>query len=335
VVTPLRVAFFGTPAFALATLERLVASRHQTVLVVTQPDRPRGRGQHVTPSPVKAFALEQGIPVLQPERLREPAFSETLAGFKLDLAVVAAYGRILPAALLTVPRLGMINVHASLLPRWRGAAPVHRAILAGDSETGVTIMRVVPALDAGPMLAKVRVDIGPHETSAVLEARLATLGAGLLVETADRLAAGPIEEEPQREEDATYANRLERSESRVDWNRPVPDIHNQVRGLQPWPIATVMFRGRRLRLLGSVPEDEETRRESFSLIPDEKLSRRVSSPGTIVAVDEDGFVVACRTGSVRIVRVQLEGRAPATAREFLNGHHVSVGDVLEPLPVDP
>ena len=328
-VTPLRVAFFGTPMFALATLERLTASAHHTVLVVTQPDRPRGRGHHVVSSPVKVFAGERGIPVLQPERLREPAFLETLAGYDLDLAVVAAYGRILPAALLTVPRLGMINVHASLLPRWRGAAPVHRAVIAGDKETGVTIMRVVPALDAGPMLARVRVDIGPHETSAVLESRLAALGADLLVATADQLAAGPIPESPQPEEGVTYAKRLERSESRVDWNQPASDIHNRIRGLQPWPVATVMLRGRRLRLLGSVPEELGHR---VSLEMTKKPG--VLTPGTVVSVDEDGFVVACRPGAVRIVRVQLEGRAPAAVREFLHGHQLSVGDTLEPLPIE-
>ncbi len=331
-VTRLRVAFFGTPVFALATLERLVASAHETVLVVTQPDRPRGRGQHVVASPVKVFAGDRGIPVLQPERLREASFMETLAGYKLDLAVVAAYGRILPEHLLTVPRLGMINVHASLLPRWRGAAPVHRAVIAGDRETGVTIMRVVPALDAGPMLASVRVDIGPHETSTVLEARLASVGADLLVETVDRLAVGTVTETPQPEDGVTYASRLERSESRVDWNQPAADIHNRIRGLQPWPVATTVWRGRRLRLLGSVPEGDETRRESFSLDPHEKLSRRISSPGTVVSVDDDGLVVACDPGAVRIVRVQLEGRAPAAARDFLHGHHVAVGDTLEPLP---
>ena len=328
-MTPLRVAFFGTPAFALATLERLVASTHHIVLAVTQPDRPRGRGHQVVASPVKAFAVEHGIPVQQPERLREPSFLDTLVGCDLDLAVVAAYGRILPAALLSVPRLGMINVHASLLPRWRGAAPVHRAVLAGDRETGVTIMRVVPALDAGPMLAKTRVDIGPHETSAVLESRLAAVGADLLVATVDRLATGPIEESPQPDKDATYANRLERSESRVDWNRPANEIHNRIRGLQPWPVATVMFRERRLRLLGSVPEDLEHR---VSLAMTKRPG--VPTPGTVISVDEDGFVVACHPGAVRIVRVQLEGRAPTAVREFLHGHHVSVGDTLEPLPAE-
>jgi len=194
-------------------------------------------------SSVKTFAVERRIPVLQPERLREPEFLNIVASYALDLAVVAAYGRILPAPLLSVPRLGTINVHASLLPRWRGAAPVHRAVLAGDRETGVTIMRVVPALDAGPMLAKTRVAIGPHETSVILEARLATIGARLLVDTVDRVAAGPVVEEPQRDDEVTYAHRLERSESRVDWNRPSEEIHNQIRGLQPWPVATVLFRG--------------------------------------------------------------------------------------------
>ena len=318
-VAPLRVAFFGTPAFALATLERLASSAHQTVLVATQPDRPRGRGQRVVASPVKAFAVDRGIPVIQPERLRDPAVLDTVASYNLDIGVVAAYGRILPTALLSLPRLGMINVHASLLPRWRGAAPVHRAVLAGDRETGVTIMRVVPALDAGPMLAKVRVDIGPHETSAVLEQRLALLGAALLVETLDRFAQGPVAEEAQLEEQVTYAHRLERAESHVDWTRAAADIHNQIRGLQPWPVATVMFRGKRLRLLGSVIDDG---------------SREASTPGTIISVDSDGFVVACLPGAVRIVRVQIEGRPPTSAREFLNGHPVSVGDLLEPLSAE-
>jgi methionyl-tRNA formyltransferase len=320
VVTPLRVGFFGTPAFALSTLEQLAASSHHVALVVTQPDRPRGRGHQIALSPVKTFAVARDIPVLQPERLREPDFLDTVAGFNLDLAVVAAYGRILPAPLLSVPRLGMINVHASLLPKWRGAAPVHRAVLAGDRETGVTIMRVVPALDAGPMLANTRVTIGPHETSAVLEARLATLGARLLVETVERLAAGSVTEEPQQEDQATYAHRLERSESRVDWNRPAEEIHNRIGGLQPWPVATVLYKGKRLRLLGSVPEAHEASGHA--------------SGGVVVAVDDDGFVVRCHPGAVRILRVQLEGRPPATAPDFLHGHHLAVGDRLEALPAE-
>ena len=280
-------------------------------------------------SPVKAFAVEREIPVIQPERLREPEFLNTISGYGLDLAVVAAYGRILPAPLLAVPRLGMVNVHASLLPRWRGAAPVHRAVLAGDRQTGVTIMRVVPALDAGPMLANTRVDIGPHETSVVLESRLATLGAGLLVETVDRLATGPIVEDPQDERQVTYAHRLERSESRVDWSRPAEEIHNRIRGLQPWPVATVLYRGKRLRLLGSVVEQPGG---SVEATKTHSLPADVVTPGKVVSVDADGFVVRCHPGAVRIVRVQLEGRAPTTASDFLHGHHMSVGDMLDVLP---
>src|SRR5262245_10776064 len=242
----MRIVYFGTPAFAVPSLRALVKDGFEIAAVVTQPDRPRGRAHKLTPSEVKVAATELQLDVWHPDKLRNDEAHKRLKDLNADLGVVAAYGRILPAALLSVPRLGMINVHASLLPRWRGAAPVHRAILAGDRETGVTIMRVVAALDAGPMLARVRVDIGPHETSAILEARLATLGARLLVETVDRLAAGPVPEEPQQDADVTYANRLERSDSVVDWNRPAWDIHNQIRGLQPWPVATVMYRGRRL-----------------------------------------------------------------------------------------
>ena len=318
-VSRLRIGFFGTPAFARTTLERLYGSRHEVALVVTQPDRPRGRGQHVTASPVKAFALERRLPVLQPERLKDDTFLNAVRDQRLDLAVVAAYGRILPPSLLDLPRIGMINVHASLLPRWRGAAPVHRAILAGDTETGVTIMRVVPALDAGPMLARATTAIDPDETSVALERRLATLGAELLVNTADRLSEGPLTEEQQDESQVTYANRLQKQESRLDWHQPAVVVHNQIRGLQPWPLATVTFHGKRLLLLESRVEPRSVDRE----------------PGTVINVDSDAFKVACQIDAVRITHVQLEGRAPVAARDFLNGHRLMVGDVIAPLPPAP
>ncbi len=189
-MTALRIVFFGTPEFAVPTLDALLASRHTVVGVVTQPDRPRGRGQKMSDAPVKARAVAVGLPLLQPDRMKDPAFLEAFASWNADLGVVAAYGRILTDAILALPRLGMINVHASLLPRYRGAAPVHRAVIAGDLETGVTIMRVVKALDAGPMLAKVRVGIGPDETSAEVERDLARHGAALLVKVVDGLADG-------------------------------------------------------------------------------------------------------------------------------------------------
>jgi methionyl-tRNA formyltransferase len=309
----MRVAFFGTPAFAVPTLDALAASTHEVVGVVTQPDRARGRGQKVTFAPVKARALALGVPILQPERLKEDDFLRAFDDLGADLGVVAAYGRIIPRGLLDRPRLGMINVHASLLPRWRGAAPVHRAILAGDARTGVTIMRVVFALDAGPMLAKTMVDIDPDETSAALEARLATAGARLLIDVADRLRQGDLAGDPQDENLVTYAARIERADGDVVWERPARAIHNQVRGLHPWPHAAVMWGDRRLLLIESRVEHE---REAAAM------------PGEVLEAGPTGLVVAAAPGALRILRVQPEGRAAMPVRDFLNGHPVTVGTRL-------
>jgi methionyl-tRNA formyltransferase len=315
----LRIAFFGTPDFAVPVLQALAESSHPVVLVVTQPDRRRGRGQRVEPGPVKMCASTHGIPVLQPDRMRDEAFLGAFRAEGVDLGVVAAYGRILPQALLEMPRLGMVNVHASLLPRWRGAAPVHRAILSGDTHTGVTIMRVVAALDAGPMLDARTIAIGPDETSAVLERRLAVLGAALCVDVVRRLERGTVEATPQDESRVTYAARLERRESRVDWSRPAVDIHNQIRGLQPWPMAAVLWKGKRLtlrrsRLAGASP-----------------LHR---TPGVVSEVGPDGIVVGTGTEGLALTEIQLEGRPIVPLAEFLNGHHLSAGDRLDPLIVD-
>ena len=230
-VTPLRVVFFGTPAFAVPTLERLVASPHTVVGVVTQPDRPSGRGQRTHDTPVKAAAARHGIPVFQPATLKDPAIEPALRELAPDLGVVAAYGRILPSRLLTLHRLGMINVHASLLPRYRGAAPVHRAVMHGDRETGVTIMRVVPELDAGAMFATVTRPIDPDDTSDVVERDLAALGAELLVDIVSRMAQGTATETPQDASQATYAARLTKEEGHLDWTLPAEHLRNQVRGL--------------------------------------------------------------------------------------------------------
>src|SRR6185369_11045121 len=206
------VVFFGTPHFAVPTLRRLLDSSHSVAGVITQPDRPRGRGQKITHAPVKALALARGIPVYQPDRLKPPEVADTLRGWGADLGVVAAYGRIIPEQLLTIPRLGMINVHASLLPKYRGAAPVHRAVINGDSQTGVTIMRVVKELDAGSMFAQVTRPIGSDETSDVVESALADMGAELLVTVVEQLGSGRSEEEPQDNTQATYASRLTKEE---------------------------------------------------------------------------------------------------------------------------
>lgn len=309
---PLRVVFFGTPEFAVPTLDRLLASRHQVVGVVTQPDRPRGRGQKITDAPVKARALEAQLPVLQPDRLNVPEVLHTIELLAADIGVVAAYGKILPETLLRIPRLGMINVHASLLPRWRGAAPVHRAVMAGDAETGVTIMRVVKALDAGPMLSTVRRPIEAHDTSQSLEQDLAVLGGALLVETLERLAAGPLEEVPQDERAVTYASRLTKDDAPVDWSRPAAAIHNQIRGLVPWPHAHAHLRGRRIILLRS--EVAGT------------TAGPPATPGSVVDAHGDGIAIATGDGLLLVRDLQVEGKRAMPARDFLAGHHLRPGD---------
>jgi methionyl-tRNA formyltransferase len=313
----LRTLFFGTPAFAVPSLDRLVEAGHTVAAVVTQPDRPKGRGQRVAAPPVKVRALERGLTILQPDRPGDEATRDILRSFDADLGIVAAYGRILSQPLLDVPRLGFVNVHASLLPRWRGAAPVHRAILAGDDETGVTIMRVVLALDAGPMLSRAATPIGPDETSASLEARLAEIGARLLVETIDQFGAETTRGETQDEQAATYAAKLERRDGIVNWSRPARSIHDQIRGLHPWPLAAARLRGTRLLLRRSLVATTR-----FPAV----------APGTIVDLADEAITVACAPGHVRLLEVQPEDRRPMAAGAFLRGYHVAIGDAFEPTP---
>ena len=309
----LRIAFFGTPAFAVPTLARLIESRHRVAGVITQPDRPRGRGQKVTFAPVKALAADRHIPVIQPERLKPPEVAETLRAWKADVAVVAAYGRIIPEHLLTIPRLGMINVHASLLPKYRGAAPVHRAVMSGDVETGVTIMRVVKELDAGAMFAKATRAIGPDETSDLVEEALAELGAQLLITVLEQMAAGTAHEEPQDDSQSTYAPRLTKEEGLIDWTRPAAQIHNQVRGLYPWPHAFSFLSGARLIIRRS------------RVLPNAETH---SAPGTVTQIASDVLVVATGEGQLGILEVQPEGRRPMSVRDFMAGHRLSPGDVF-------
>jgi methionyl-tRNA formyltransferase len=310
-VSGLRIVFFGTPEFALPTLDALLASPSHTVVgVVTQPDRPRGRGQKLSDAPVKARAVAAGLPLLQPERLKDPAFLESLAAWRADLGVVAAYGKILTDVVLATPRLGMINVHASLLPRYRGAAPVHRAIIAGETGTGVTIMRVVKALDAGPMLAKVHRAIGPDETSDEVERDLARLGSRLLVDVVDQLARGDGHETLQEDAAATYAHRLTKDDGAIDWSWPAIRVHNLIRGLHPWPHAFSFLGGRRFIL----------RRSSV------EASAATAQPGTILEADGDRLLIATGEDRLRVVEIQAEGKRPMGAREFLAGHHLTAGD---------
>jgi methionyl-tRNA formyltransferase len=316
---PLRILFFGTPRFAVPTLEALLGSAHAVVGVVTQPDRRRGRGQRVTPEAIKRAALEHGLPIFQPDRLKDETFIAALEAGRPDVGVVAAYGRLIPDRLLSLPRLGMINVHASLLPRWRGAAPVQRAILAGDSRTGVTIMRVVRQLDAGPIMASVATPIQLSETSAELEFRLAALGAGLLRETLDRMADGTATEEAQDGSLVTHAARLDRRDSEIDWARPARAVHDHIRGLHPWPYAATLFDGRRLILRRSeVSRDDDTGRP----------------PGTVVSATGT-LDVATRPGAIRIVELQTPGRAPVPVAAFLRGHRIATGAHFGPSSVAP
>ena len=307
------VVFFGTPRFAVPTLQQLLDSPHTVTGVVTQPDRPRGRGQKVTYAPVKTLALERGIPVFQPDRLKPPEVAATLRGWRPDVGIVAAYGRIIPEPLLTIPRLGMINVHASLLPKYRGAAPVHRAVMNGDPETGVTIMRVVKELDAGPMFEKATRPIGPDETSDVVEEALADIGAGLLITVLDQIAEGTAHEEPQDDASATYAPRLTKEEGLIDWSTPSLAIHNRVRGLYPWPHAYTFLNSARLIVRRSHPE----------------VTLTEMTPGTIVRITGDAIHVATGNGEqLAIVEVQPEGRRPMAVRDFAAGHRVAAGDLF-------
>ena len=314
-VTGLRVIFFGTPAFAVPTLERLLDSSHCVTGVVSQPDRPRGRGQRLVPTPTKVVAISRGIPILQPERIRDDAFLAQVSALGPELGVVAAYGRILPASLLAIPRLGLINVHASLLPAYRGAAPVQRAVMAGEAETGVTIMRIVQELDAGPMFDAVRRPIGPDETSVEVERGLAELGARLLVDVADRLAAGRAAETRQDDTRATFAPKITRADAVIDWTRPAARIHDQVRGLHPGPLPSV-------RIAGSRHLVHRTRVGS-STVSD--------PPGTIVEAAGDRLEIAAGDGhALCVLEIQPEGRRTMSAREFLAGHRPEAGSRADP-----
>lgn len=315
VTPPLRIVYFGTPQFAVPPLARLLSSDHRVVQVISQPDKPKGRGHRLVPTPVKETALAAGVRVSQPERLRDDEFLRSLSALEPDLGVVAAYGKLLPEALLQIPRLGMINVHGSILPRWRGAAPVHRAVIAGDSETGITIMRVVKELDAGAMLAIRRRPIGPDETSVEVEHDLARIGADLLVETVDALAMGSVTETPQPEEGITYASKLTKEESAVSWTEPALRIHNLVRGLQPWPLVAARLAGVRVLVHRTALTDDVS-----------------DAPGgTIVQASGDTLAVAAGDGRVlRIVSLQPEGRRVMSARDFLASRRIEPGEPVLP-----
>jgi methionyl-tRNA formyltransferase len=313
-MAPVRVVFFGTPGFAVPTLREVHAAGHEVVAVVTQPDRPRGRGQKPSPGPVKVFAENLGLPVLQPERIRDGAFLAALASLAPDLGVVAAYGRILTSALLGIPRLGMVNVHASLLPRWRGASPIHRAVIAGDGETGVSIMRVVLELDAGGVFAQARRPIGCDETSEDVEHDLAECGARLILPVIEALEAGRAVAVPQDEQLVTHAPRLTREDGWITWNATAASIHNTVRGLHPWPHAATSLAGARVIVLRT------------SLATGPAAPPGDAQAGEILAIEGDAIVVlAGDRQPVGLLQLQAEGRRAVSAREFAAGARLHPG----------
>jgi methionyl-tRNA formyltransferase len=308
----LRLIFLGTPAFAVPTLESIVTAGHKVLSVVTQPDRPRGRGQNAAAPPVKQCALRLGLPVFQPERVRRPEAVEFLRGLPVDAMVVVGYGQIIPQSIIDMAPLGIINVHGSLLPRYRGAGPIQWAILNGETRTGITTMRIDAGLDTGDMLLKADTEIGPDENAIELGQRLAQMGADLLVETLTGLANGTITGEKQDNALATYAPLLKKEDGRIDWSRDAACIHNQVRGLQPWPGASTTFRGQTLHIWRS-------RLWTGALPPD-------SAPGRLAGLKPP--VVSCGSGWLELVEVQLEGRKRIAAADFANGQRLTENESL-------
>jgi len=314
---PLRIVFMGTAELACPSLAALLAGpQFKLVAVVTQPDKPKGRNLSVQPGPVKQLALEHGLSVLQPEKARNTEFITALKALEPDLVVVAAYGQILPETILPIPRFGCINVHASLLPKYRGAAPIQWAILNDETETGVTIMKIDAGLDTGDIIAQVTTPIYPHDNALTLHDRLAKLGAELLVQVIPDYVAGKIQPRPQPKEGATYAPKIQKEHGKIDWAQPARAIWNQVRAFVPWPGAFTYLPG-------------TTRPVLLKIWRAEIVPGTTGSPGEILRADKTGIHVACGKDSLRILELQPQDRRRMTAQEFIAGHKLSPGDRLE------
>jgi methionyl-tRNA formyltransferase len=307
-----RILFFGTPEFAVPTLAALVAAGRSPVRVVTQPSRPAGRGRHPQDPPVARWAREHGLEVMQPERVRRPEFLESAAALDADVAIVVAFGQIFPRALLDLPRHGCINLHASLLPRWRGASPIQAAVAAGDTRTGVTTMRMDEGLDTGPILLEETVEIGPLETAGGLSLRLAELGGPLMVRTLERLERGEIEPRPQPDEGVTYAPRLTRDSGRVDWGVTAREIHDRLRAYTPWPGLTAELRGEPVKIVAAEPIDEAGE----------------GAPGALLGLRGGRLLaVSCGGGTVLgLSELQRPGKRALRAADFTNGERLRAGE---------
>lgn len=303
----MKIVFAGTPDFSVPALQALLDSSHDVIAVYTQPDRPSGRGRKTRASPVKQLALQHGVPVYQPASLKPSEDQQTLADLKPDLMVVIAYGLILPGAVLALPRLGCVNVHASLLPRWRGAAPIQRAILAGDSETGVCLMQMDAGMDTGPVLACAHCRIEPDDTGSRLHDRLAQQGAQLLSDNLTAIEQGELEPRSQDDSLACYAGKLEKSEARIDWGQPAGEILRRIRAFNAWPVAETRYGGRQLRIW----EGQVVAGTAGAL------------PGTVLSASKEGIEVACGNDRLMILRLQLPGGRPLGAGEFINAHAIA------------
>jgi methionyl-tRNA formyltransferase len=309
----MRLVFAGTPRFAVPALEALAAAGHELAAVLTQPDRPAGRGLAAAAGPVKQAAQRRAVLVLQPSTLKDAAVQARLADLAPDALVVAAYGLILPQAVLDIPRLGALNIHASLLPRWRGAAPIERALLAGDPVTGVCIMRMDAGLDTGPVLLRQELPIAPGDTAGTLHDKLATLGARLLVTALDGLARGALRPAPQPTEGVTYAAKIEKHETRLDWSRSASEVERQVRAFNPAPGAGARMRGVELKLWRATVVEAH------------------GAPGAVLTAGADGISVACGDGALRLEELQRAGGRRLPAAAFLRGFPLAPGDRFEPV----
>lgn len=310
----MRVVFLGTPGFALSSLRALIENQYEVAAVFTQPDRPSGRGQHLQPPPVKLLALEHNVPVYQPERIRSEENRAVFEKLRPDFIAVAAFGQILPAWLLQAAAVATVNVHASLLPRYRGAAPVIWALLNGDTVTGVTTMLMDEHLDTGPILLKSEVPLSDTITAGELESRLAESGARLLIETLDRLRSGTLRPEPQDDTQATLAPRIKKEMARIDWSKSARDIHNMVRAFNPWPLAFSEFNNQRIQIVRSLPEAGGAGR---------------SMRGTFLGATRDGMRVQCGNGTVlELIQVQPASKRPVTGREFAIGARLTPNEVV-------
>ncbi len=308
----MKILFMGTPDFAVPCLEQLLQSGHTVVGVVSQPDQPRGRGHKLMPPAVKACAMEHGLAVYQPETLRDGAFEDVLCKTNPELIVVVAYGKILPKYILEYPPYGCVNVHASLLPKYRGAAPIQWSVINGEKETGVTTMYMAEGLDTGDMILKTETPIGMEETYGELHDRLAVLGAQLLDQTIEQIQSGTAPRIPQKDEDSCYAPMLNKETGHIDWNRSAKEILSLIRGTNPWPMSYGLYAGVPMKVIGAVSAEKKS-----------------GKPGEILFAEKEGICIACGDGAILVKELQMQGSKRMDVASYLNGHKIQVGTILE------